>query len=313
MKKSLKIIITLILVCIIVTFIGKIRKNDSNGNMGNMGLVAEADGVVYYNKYEKGIFSVKNGKEKQITDETAYSINVVKDKIYYLSIADFSNVLIKSVDINGENRKTLATIYTSISKIYVDDQYIYYCANSKDKGITKIDLSGENQSVIVSGNIQDFWLENGKIFYINDLNQICRTTVTGESNIILNEKVIAKKIQLVDNWIYYYNESENALFRMKENGKNNELISVLVKNEVYNISGEYVYYLDQDNSKIARMQIGKTNKCNDIIDISVTKTKINIAGDELYYLDKSQDDSQTYQIFRVKLDGKKEAQEIIYN
>lgn len=311
MKKKLKILIILILVCLMLVFVNKSKKNNENGNLSNMGLVQEKDGTVYYNKYEKGIFAVKNGKEKQITDETAYSINIVNDKIYYLTIADFSNVLIKCVDINGENRKTIATIYTSLSKIYVQDENIYYYTNEKENGIAKIDLNGENKSQVISGKIQDFCVAEGKIFYINELNQICSTSISGQNNVILNDQVTAKKIQLVNGWIYYYNELENALFRMKENGKNNELISVLVKNEVYNVCGKYVYYLDQEKSKIARMQIGKSNKCDDIIDVSISKTKINIAGDELYYLDKSQDESQTYQIFRVKIDGK-EAEKIIY-
>ena len=311
MKNKLKILIVLILVCVMLVFINKSKKNSENGNLSNMGLAQEKDGTVYYNKYEKGIFAVKNGKEKQITDETAYSINIVNDKIYYLTIADFSNVLIKCVDINGENRKTIATIDTSMSKIHVYDGNIYYHTNEKDSGIAKVDLNGENKFQIISGKIQDFCVEKGKIFYINDLGQICSTTISGENNVVLNDKVTAKKIQLVDGWVYYYNELENALFRMKENGKNNELISVLVKNEVYNVYGKYVYYLDQENSKISRMQIGKSNKCDDIVNVNTSKTKLNIAGDELYYLDKSLDEAQTYQIFRVKINGK-EAEKIIY-
>ena len=50
--------------------------------------------------------------------------------------------------------------------------------------------------------------------------------------------------------------------------------------KVYNVCGKYVYYLDQEKSKIARMQIGKSNKCDDIIDVSISKTNINIDGDE---------------------------------
>ena len=56
------------------------------GNYANMGLAVEKDGVIYYNKYEKGIVKVKGGKEYQITDETAYSMTVYNDEIYYLTV-----------------------------------------------------------------------------------------------------------------------------------------------------------------------------------------------------------------------------------
>lgn len=305
MKKITKILIVVILVFVLLICISKSRKKNLNGNIANMGLVVDDKGIVYYNKYEKGIFAVENGKEKQITDETAYSLNVYKNKIYYLSIADFSNVVIKSVDKNGENRKNIATIYTSISKIYVVDGYIYYSTNKKEKGIVKIDLNGENETVILEENVQDFQVVNKDIFYINNSNQICKISISGQDNCVLNNEINANKIQVVDKWIYYYDKNENALFRLMNNGKKQELISVLVQNEIYNVSEKYVYYLDKENSKIARMKIGKSNKCDDIVDINISKTKINIAGDILYYLDKSSDESQTYQMYRVKVNGDK--------
>ena len=56
---------------------------------------------------------------------------------------------------------------------------------------------------------------------------------------------------------------------------------------------------------IARMQIGKSDKWEKIVDVSVSQTKINIVENELYYLDKSTNASQTYQMYRVGVDGKK--------
>lgn len=228
-----------------------------------------------------------------------------------MTVENFNNVVIKSVDVNGENRKKIATIYTSISKFFVDNNSIYYATNQENGGIVKMNLDGTNENKIVSEKIIDFVLYKGEIYYINSENNICKISTSGGNNILLNEKITAQKIQIVDNWIYYYYEAENSLFRMKLDGKNNEVVSVLVNNETYNIYGNYVYYLDTENSKIARMKIGQTNKCDDIVNLSVLKTKINIANGELYYLDKSQDESQTYQIYRVKLDGGK-AEDINY-
>lgn len=302
MKKCTKIVVSIIVIIVFVVVISKTRKQSTNGNIANMGLVAAKGKHVYYNKYEKGIFSTKNGREKQLTDETAYSLNMVGDEIFYLTIADFNKVVIKSVDINGENRKNIATISTSISKINIENGFIYYSNNENGNGIARIDLNGENETILWEENVQDFQVEGEKVFYVSQNNEICKVS-EAEQKEVLNQKARAKKIQIVENWIYYYDENEKALFRMKKNGQNNELVSVLVKNDMYNVSGKYVYYVDQENRKIARMKIGKSNKCDDIININLTKTKINIAGDELYYLDESSDESQTYQMYRVKVTG----------
>ena len=303
MKKK-KIVVIFIVVCLILAvLLGREKSKQSNGNIANMGLAIEYEGTIYYNKYEKGIFSKKGGKEKQITYETAYSINIEDNKIYYLTVENFNDVVIKCVDTNGKNLTNLATIYTSISKIFVEDGYIYFATNKSGGGIARIDINGKNETVVIGEKIKDFHVSGGKIFYINEQNKMSKASVTGQENEVMAEEVMVQKIQVIDNWVYYYDETENALFRIDSNSKKKELISVLVNNDIYNVSGDYVYYLDTENSKISRMQIGKSNKCQEIVDISITKTKINIAKDELYYLDKSAHESQTYQMYRIKING----------
>lgn len=312
-KKKKKKLVIFIIVCLVlvVLLVSRNTASKNNGNLSNMGLVAEKNGTIYYNKYEKGIFAVKGGKEKQLTDESAYSINIVDDKIYYLTVENFNDVVIKCVDIKGEKVTNIATIYTSISKIFVEDGYIYYSTNKGNGGVARVDLNGQNEEIIIDKKVRDFHVAKDYVFYINEQNQICKILCSGKEKNVLAENIVAEKIQVIDNWIYYYDEIENALFRIDENAKKNELISVLVNNEVYNVAGNYVYYLDMENSKISRMQIGNSNKCEDVVRVDTLKTKINIAKDQLYYLDKSQDESQTYQIYRVKVNGES-IQEIKY-
>lgn len=200
--------------------------------------------------------------------------------------------------------KTIATIYTSLSKFFIQDDYLYYATNKGNRGIARIDLKGENETIILEESIQDFQVVNKEIFYTNASNQIGKLSISKMDKTLLNQESTAKKIQVVGKWVYYYDENENALFRLTKNGKKKELVSILVKNESYNVFGKFVYYFDRENSKIAKMKIGKSNQYEDIINLAVSNTKINIAKDELYYLDKSQDESQTYQMYRIKLDGK---------
>lgn len=308
MKKVVRISAIVGVIIVVVLVISKIigkQQNQENGNVSNMGLVLEHQGTTYYNKYEKGIFAVKGDTETQLTDETAYSLTFYDDKIYYMTIADFNQVVIKYVDLKNGNVKNVATIYTSISKFFIEDERIYYFTNHSENGICKMDLNGENETIVVAGNIQDFQVSEKEIYYINEENQICRWKLKSGESVPLNEAAKAKKMQVVEEWIYYYNEFENALFRVSKNGKKVELVSVLVNHEIYNVCGKYVYYYDKNTSKIARMQLKKSNKCENIVDIAVSKTRINVAGDVLYYLDQSKDESQNYQIYRIKINGEK--------
>ena len=97
-----KIILTILLVIIIVVIsfmisgIKSLFKDKKISNLGNMGLAKEYDKVIYYNKWEDGIYKVKGNKETKLIDETAYSINVVDDVIYYITVSKDKEILLKS-------------------------------------------------------------------------------------------------------------------------------------------------------------------------------------------------------------------------
>lgn len=306
MRKIVKIPIVFILILVISLLVWNAKSGNGkeNGNVSNGGLAIERKGVTYYNKYEKGIFEVKGNSEKRLTDETAYSITIYDNKLYYMTVADFNHVVIKYVNLSNDgNVKNVATIYTSVSKFFIEDGFIYYFTNEGSGGICRMDVNGTNETLIVKGGVRDFHVCDQKLYYINDENQICEFFLKKQENVILKEEIFAKKMQIVGQWIYYYDEKEDALFRVSKNGEKQELVSVLVHNEIYNVCGKYVYYLDEQNSKIARMKLKKSNQCDDIVSINISTTRINIAGDVLYYLDKSKDESQNYQMHRVRMNG----------
>lgn len=310
MKKGIEI--GTILLVVVVAIVGMIvfrkmrsPKLEANGNVSNMGLVLEYQGVIYYNKYEKGIFAVKDGNETRLTEETAYCLMAENGKLYYMTVADFNNVVIKSIDLESGTVKNIATVYTSMSKFFVQNQWIYYFTNNGENGICKMDSNGENETTILPGNIQDFQLQGNEIFYVEENGRIGKFSLKNQENSVLSEAAGARKIQVVDDWIYYYAQEENALFRVRTDGKKQELVSVLIHHETYNVCGKYVYYFDAENQKIARMRLNKSNQCDDIVSLESARTKLNVAGDVLYYLDKSKDESQNYQMHRVKLNGEK--------
>ncbi len=286
--------------------IGKIIKALSKevvaGNFANMGLAVENDGVIYYNKYEKGIVKVKSGKEYQITDETAYSMNIVDDTIYYLTVSDINTIDIKSVKTNGDGLKKIKTIYTPISKIYVEDGYIYYATNKDGNGIVKIDIETEEETKILKANIQDFVVDGTTIYYTDSVNTLSSVEISG-----MNQKEIyatgnVKKIQILKKWIYFYDEDESALCKIKKDGSSKKKVSTFVQNEMYNVTSKKIYFYDEASRAICSCDLkGKTSQ--KLVSLEMTKTKMNIVKNCIYYLDSSKDQTQIYQMYRVKTDG----------
>ena len=91
------LLLILLLTGIINLFKLIFAKENSAGNLSNMGLVLEDGNTVFYNRYEDGIIKVKGNKEYQITDETAYSMTMYEDEIYYLTVSSLNTIELKKV------------------------------------------------------------------------------------------------------------------------------------------------------------------------------------------------------------------------
>ena len=313
-----KIMLTVLLVIVIILMIltskliGAITKEKNISNLGNMGLAVEDGKYVYYNKWEEGIFKTKGNKEEKLTDETAYSMNLVDDTIYYLSVSSEQEILLKSIKTNGEDLKTLKRLYTSISKIYVQEGYIYFVTNEGLDGITKYNIETGNSELITSANIKDFTVLEYKIYFTDNIKNLYVMSNTGINLERIVNKPVIEKFQIQGKYIYFYNTEEEAMCRVDLNGENMEKISDrLVSNANYNVTNKNIYFFDKETNSISCMDLDGEN-VEIVKEINAKKTKINIVNDEIYYLDSSKNPSQSYQIFRVGTDGHK-LKEIEYN
>ena len=73
---------------------------------------------------------------------------------------------------------------------------------------------------------------------------------------------------------------------------------------MYNVTSKKIYFYDAINRQICSSDLrGKKSKA--IISVNATKPKINIVKDIMYYLDDSKDETQIYQMYRVKTNGNK--------
>ena len=112
MKRIIVLAILLIIILLIFWGIGKLilklfSQEKVVGNYDNMGLAIEDGKTVYYNKYEKGIVKRENKKETQLTDKTAYSMTIINDIIYYITVSDENTIDLNSVKTTGEDLKKI--------------------------------------------------------------------------------------------------------------------------------------------------------------------------------------------------------------
>lgn len=305
-KKNIAIIVAVILIIsIIITMFaifGKRKINGELGNLSNMGLAASGDGAVFYNKYEDGIVKVKGFEEFQITNETAYGINVVGEDVYFLSVGDTSNINIKRVKTNGNELKTIKTVKTSISKIYVADNYIYYATNETQDGIAKLTLDGTQETIITASEIQDFEVIDGKIYFTNKMGNMYKMNTNGGELSKIETDYSIKEFQIKDEYIYYFNEDSQNLCRIKDDGSDSSVVSEYVNSATFNITDDKIYFFDKDAKKIASVNLNGGNY-KEIVGIATNNTKINVVDDTIYYLDASKNESKIYQMYRVKTNG----------
>lgn len=308
LKKFLLILIIIVIVIFLIILICKIKTTFSKekvvGNLSNNGLATENDDSIFYNKYENGIVKIKNGKEYQITNETAYSMSVVQDTIYYLTTSNSNGLDIKSVKTNGDSLNTITTIYTNLSKIYVKDGYIYYAISRNTDGICKINIETGEQNTISNLSVQDFVVDDNEIYFTDSINNLYKMNTNGlEVKKIVSDFPV-KKIQILGKWIYFYSEIDDALCRVKKDGSSKTVISTFIKDDNYNLTSKNIYYFNSIDRKICKTTI-KGNVSKEVVELKSNKTKINIVKGEIYYLDDSNDTSQIYQMYRVKENGKK--------
>ena len=309
-KKKAVIIAVLILIIAIISVvlivIGSNGKNKETilGNISNLGLVTENTDSIFYNKYEKGIVKVKGNKEYQITNETAYSMQLVGDYIYYLTTGENNNLLIKSVKTNGDELTTFKEIQTSISKFYIVNNTIYYANIGETNGISKISIDTGEETQICEDSIEDFCVTNTSIYYTDDFGYLYSMNLGGiDKKTLLNDEIT--EFQVYEDWIYYYKQSENYLSKIKIDGSERESVTDKVNSYIFNIYKDKIYFYDSENSNISSIGInGKNLKI--ITEIKTNKTRINLTTNgQIYYLDATSGDNNIYQMYRIGTNGGK--------
>ncbi|MBZ9625200.1 DUF5050 domain-containing protein [Clostridium sp. FP2] len=227
------------------------ERGNTVGNIVNDGLVAEKDGFIYYaNPADKNTLyklNISTGEKEKLgdTSEDIKYINLMGGWVYYY----YYNYYSYKIRTDGTE---LTSISNNGSYLNIVDRYFY-------GGRTFLNVSGKSKYYAHSNLYKcDLDGNNGKELTTYDVSYI----------------------NVVGDWIYYINLTDNKIYRMKTDGTNaTALASDFAEN--LNVSDRYIYYVNSEDRFIYRMKTDGTSKEQISYNAS---SKINIAGGWLYYV-----------------------------
>ena len=148
-----------------------------------------------------------------------------------------------------------------------------------------MDLNGENEEVILQRSVVDFKVVEGTIYFSDVMGFLYSVDTNGENYKTLMEEASFSKFQILEGYVYYFDNDESKLMKisLKDTSKEEEVTDKL-DCDIYNVTTNGIFYLDQNNQKISVVSLnGK--KVNDIVKINTDSTRINIVGTVMYYID----------------------------
>lgn len=269
--------------------------NETAGNNTNQGLAIEdnekiyySDGVALWSMNKKGTL-----KTKIIDEAYAMNIQILEDKIYYISQDTHG---IYSVKKDGTQRKRLNEDKAYSINVY--NRRIYFMDRYNKLYITSMSLDGKDKRVIKEIVANDMMIYNDYIYYITREGSIGKVRVDGANNKIIKKGVI--QFDVSKTGIYYTydprkNDKPKGLYHL--GFEKDEEIQLLGETPYsFNIYKNKVYYNHPSKLSLYSMLLDGTQKT----EVTGTNTtQINIAGDYIFY--KNLEDSK--KIYRVNLDG----------
>lgn len=288
------VILLLILLVILCVVIVKIFsvKDVVSNNDSNMGLVAQSDDLTFYYNYNKGLVKKDKKEEKTLINEQAYSINYYDGNIYYTTPNSRGGINIKKIGVDGKNEKILLSTTSSSTKMYLQDSKIYYLTSNPNT-ISKMDLDGKNSEVILQRGIVDFKVLDGTIYFSDIMGYLYSVDTNGKNYKTIMKKSVFEEFQIIDNYVYYFDNENSKLMRISlKDTSKKDEVTGKLDCEIYNVTSNGIYYLDKGRSKICFVS-KNGKKTRDIVKVNTNNTKINIIGNVLYYIDNEKDKTVT--------------------
>lgn len=270
---------------------------NSGGNLNNMGMFREDDGIVYFcNPYDGDrLYSMNiDGSNKQrLLDVPVSYINSAGNYVYFYQKDSAENVVFGLTGnmhgiyrLKKGSKKTPECLDRSVSGIIsLIDNAIYYQHYNNEEGMTlyraQIDDSMKEQvspaiinpSCVYDGNI--YYPDMDNAFYLSIFD-----TASLTSNTVLAERVY--NLVCEDGYFYYMNVSDNySLYRYSISEDTSQKLTN-DRVDSFNVYGNYIYYQKNDTQKPQLMRITVDGASPEVV-AEGNYTNINITSAYTYF------------------------------
>lgn len=250
------------------------RYGNSSSNIicGRGQATVQGDWIYYADSVHKRIMKMRlDGSDvtkiTDIIDEAAY-LNVIGDTLYYL---DESTVF--------ERTRTIYTVRTDGTQKF--ESYL--------RGIGRLQIVGDRMYWTSGSGFDD-----GKAAFY-------QTTIYdfGGATIARNTTDDFDSVSVVDDWVYYINNTDRSIYKMKTDGSQRTLlVDTYAKNCI--VSDGWVYYVTADYFYMYRVktdgsEVNKLDFVGQVFSDGYT-TKYSVENDWIYYMDHRR-------LYKVKTDG----------
>lgn len=271
------------------------KQGNTIGNLINEGMVAGEDGWLYFSNRGDSfkLYKMKaDGTEKiKLDDLSCKYINVVDGWIYFIADDQMSAPIYK-MRIDGTEKTDVGN--DNCSELSVVGNWIYYTTG---EGICRMRTDGTHKTLITTDSAYNLNIVGDWIYYSNgsDNGTAYKVRVNGANNTKLNND-ISVCMNVAGDSIYYVNLIDNKVYRMNTDGTGKTWLGVKAKdvNNSLNVSGDWIYYLEEPNTlyKVKVDGSGRTKMAENAFG------SICIAGEWIYFRVQSYTD-----MHRINIDG----------
>jgi hypothetical protein len=175
-------------------------------------------------------------------------------------------------------------------------KWVYYSNYSDGKKIYKMHSNGSQNTKLNDTESEYINVVNDWVYYYNESeDNIYKMRTDGTKSTKLNDDG-GVYINVVNDWIYYCNASTFNIYKMRIDGTEKTKLND-DESEYINVVGEWIYYLNySDNGKPYKIHTDGTEKTK----LNDDKSEyINVVGEWIYYSNYSDD----YKLYKMRTDG----------
>ena len=255
----------------------------------------------------RNVEQINNEEEKEISMHVGGTFCKIENQVVFYEDVNKSIYL---YNVNDNKTSKIATLESSVNKMYFDGENIYYIPSYyRGKGIYKIDLQGTITKISENSSLQ-LWITEDKIYFVkqigydeingNPQGTLCVMDKDG-NNIVEVAKSVKNYFYLQNDKIYYTTQ-DRKMHVINKDGTNQEEL-VQGRKFVIHTAGKYILYIDYANQE-AKHILNLETKEDSII--GYFGTSKNYQGKTYLNARKKLDDGSLetdYTLFQIQEDG----------